>query len=185
MRVQRATVQTIKKVCDQRFLCADPIRGCAILQKLAGCGTFAGLFSLTRTYLEEVLMKKFAIACSAATVLVSSAYAATTTMTAAPSDSWTITDYYKQDVYDPQQSKIGTVDDVLVDKSGRVTGLVIGVGGFLGAGEKDVIVPFTSVKGQKKNDKWWLTLDETKDNLKNAPGFQYNKSSTAWEPEKK
>jgi len=45
---------------------------------------------------------------------------------------------------------------------------VIGVGGFLGAGEKDVIVPFTAVKTAKKNDKWWLTLDETKDDLKNA-----------------
>lgn len=130
-------------------------------------------------------MKRFAIACSAAAVLVSGAYAATTTMTAAPSDSATITDYYKQDVYDPQQSKVGTVDDVLVDKSGKVTALVIGVGGFLGAGEKDVIVPFTSVKGEKKNDKWRLTLDETKDNLKSAPGFQYNKTTTAWEPAKK
>lgn len=130
-------------------------------------------------------MKKIAIACTAAAALISSAYAATTTMSAAPSDSWTITDYYKQDVYDPQQSKIGKIDDVLVDKSGKVTGLVVGVGGFLGAGEKDVIVPFNSVKNEKKNDKYYLTLDETKDNLKNAPGFKYNKTDTAWEPEKK
>ena len=36
-------------------------------------------------------------------------------------------------------------------------------------GEKDVIVPFTAVKTAKKNDKWWLTLDETKEDLKNAP----------------
>jgi hypothetical protein len=50
---------------------------------------------------------------------------------------------------------------------------VIGVGGFLGTGEKDVIVPFTAVKTAKKNDKWWLTLDETKDDLKGAPGFKY------------
>jgi sporulation protein YlmC with PRC-barrel domain len=130
-------------------------------------------------------MKRFTLACFAAAGLVSTAYAATTTMTAAPSDSFTVTDYYKQDVYDPQQSKIGKIDDVLVDKSGKVTGLVIGVGGFLGAGEKDVIVPFTAVKSEKKNDKWWLTLDETKDSLKKAPGFGYNKSSTTWEPEKR
>jgi len=130
-------------------------------------------------------MKRFAIVCVSAAALMAGAHAATTAMTAAPPDSFTITDYYKQDVYDPQQSKIGSVDDVLLDKSGKVTGLVIGVGGFLGAGEKDVIVPFTSVKNEKKNDKWYLTLDETKDNLKTAPGFQYNKSSTAWEPAKK
>lgn len=74
---------------------------------------------------------------------------------------------------------------MLVDKSGKVTGLVIGVGGFLGAGEKDVIVPFTAVKTEKKNDKWWLTLDQSKDDLKSAPGFKYHKASTTWVPEKK
>jgi len=120
----------------------------------------------------------------AATAFVTSAYAATT-MTAAPSESWTVSNYYKQNVYDPKEAKIGSVDDVLVDKSGKVTGLVIGVGGFLGAGEKDVIVPFTAVKTQKKDDKWWLTLDETKDSLKSAPGFSYDKASTTWVPEKK
>ena len=113
------------------------------------------------------------------------AYAATTTMTAAPSESWTVTNYYKQNVYDPNQSKIGTIDDVLVDKSGKVTGLVISVGGFLGAGEKDVIVSFTAVKTEKKNDKWWLTLNETKEDLKNAAGFKYDRASTTWVPEKK
>jgi hypothetical protein len=88
-------------------------------------------------------------------------------------------------VYDPKESRIGDIDDVLVDKSGKVTGLVLGVGGFLGAEEKDIIVPFAAVKTMKKNDKWWLTLDETKDDLKNASGFNYNKASTTWVPEKK
>ncbi|UFX49059.1 PRC-barrel domain-containing protein [Bradyrhizobium sp. 41S5] len=92
---------------------------------------------------------------------------------------------HKQNVYDPKESKIGTIDDVLVDKAGKVTGLVIGVGGFLGAGEKDVIVPYTAVKSQKKDDKWWLTLDETKDSLKAAPGFKYDRASTTWTPENK
>jgi sporulation protein YlmC with PRC-barrel domain len=124
------------------------------------------------------------LAVSAIVAGCSAAYAAKT-MTAAPSESWTVTNYYKQNVYDPKESKIGTIDDVLVDKSGKVTGLVVGVGGFLGAGEKDVIVPFTAVKTEKKNDKWWLTLDETKDSLKGAPGFTYDKASTTWVPDKK
>jgi len=130
-------------------------------------------------------LKVLAAGSIALAALVSAAYAATTTMSAVPPQSSTVTDWYKQDVYDPRQSKIGKVDDMLVDKSGKVTGLVIGVGGFLGAGEKDVIVPFDSVKSEKKNDKWYLTLDATTDSLKGAPGFQYNKSSTTWEPEKK
>ena len=111
--------------------------------------------------------------------------AAADTMSSLPSDSWTVTNYYKQDVYDQGQSKVGKIDDVLIDKSGKITGLVLGVGGFLGAGEKDVIVPFTAVKTAKKNDKWWLTIDETKDTLKEAPGFKYDKASTTWVPEKK
>jgi len=130
-------------------------------------------------------MKKFAIGCVVAAASFTAAYAATTTMSAAPGESWTVTNYYKQSVYDPKEAKIGDVDDVLVDKAGKVTGLVVGVGGFLGAGEKDVIVPFTAVKTVKKNDKWWLTLDETKDSLKNSAGFKYDKASTTWVPEKK
>jgi sporulation protein YlmC with PRC-barrel domain len=130
-------------------------------------------------------MKKLATAGVLAAALIGSAHGATTAMSAAPGDSWTVTNYYKQSVYDPKESKIGDVDDVLLDKSGKVTGLVIGVGGFLGAGEKDVIVPFTAVKSEKKNDKWWLTLDQTKDDLKNAPGFKYDKASTTWVPDKK
>ena len=130
-------------------------------------------------------MKKLVLGCLSAAALVSSAYAASTTMSAAPSDSWTVTNYYKQSVYDPKETKIGDIDDVLVDKGGKVTGLVVGVGGFLGAGEKDVIVPFADVKTTKKNDKWWLTLDATKDGLKNAPGFKYDKASTTWVPDKK
>ena len=63
-------------------------------------------------------MKRVVIGCVAAAALASGAYAATT-MTAAPADSWTVTNYYKQNVYDPKESKIGSIDDVLVDKSER------------------------------------------------------------------
>jgi sporulation protein YlmC with PRC-barrel domain len=129
-------------------------------------------------------MRNLTIGFLVSAALITSAYAATT-MSAAPGESWTVTNYYKQAVYDPKESKIGDIDDVLVDKSGKVTGLVIGVGGFLGAGEKDVIVPFSAVKTTKKNDKWWLTLDQSKDDLKKAASFSYDKASTTWVPEKK
>jgi sporulation protein YlmC with PRC-barrel domain len=105
-------------------------------------------------------------------------------MSAAPSDSWTVTNYYKQAVYGPDQKKIGDVDDVLVDKSGKVTGLVVGVGGFLGMNSKDVIVSFADVNVQKKDNSWWLSINETKDSLKAAQGFTYDRDSTTWRPEK-
>jgi sporulation protein YlmC with PRC-barrel domain len=101
-------------------------------------------------------MKKIATGLTIAAVLTTGAYAATMTMSAAPAESWTVTNYYKQSVYDLRRTRLGL--DVLVDKSGKVTGLILGVGGFLGAGEKDVIVPFTAVTTAKKNDSWWLTV---------------------------
>ena len=67
----------------------------------------------------------------------------------------TVTNFYKQNVYDAD-NKIGDVDDVLIDKEGKVTAMIIAVGGFLGMGEKDVAVPFSSVRASEKNNKWYL-----------------------------
>jgi sporulation protein YlmC with PRC-barrel domain len=96
----------------------------------------------------------------------------------------TVTDWYKQSVYDPSDSKIGEVMDVLVGQDGKIDALIVGVGGFLGAGEKDVAVPFTAIKHTEKNSKVYLVMNATKDQLKAAPGFKYDKTSTKWVPEK-
>jgi len=100
-------------------------------------------------------------------------------MASAPAGK-TIQDYYKQSVYDPANNKIGSVEDVVVNDSGQVTAFIIGVGGFLGAGEKNVAVPFNAVHAELKNGAWYLTLDTTKDALKSAPGLTYDKGKTAW-----
>src|SRR5437868_8471298 len=126
------------------------------------------------------MMRTLAAAAFLSCIAATSGFAASETMSSAPSDSWTVTNYYKQSVYDPKLNKIGTVDDVLVDKQGKVTALIIGVGGFLGMGEKDVAVPFAAVKTEKKNDKQYLTLDETKDSLKAAAGYKYDRTATTW-----
>jgi sporulation protein YlmC with PRC-barrel domain len=70
-----------------------------------------------------------------------------------------VTNFYKQNVYDPSDNKIGGVDDILTDKEGRVTAVIIGVGGFLGMGEKDVAVRFSSVRASEKHNKcnWFST----------------------------
>jgi sporulation protein YlmC with PRC-barrel domain len=107
------------------------------------------------------------------------------TMSSLPHDSWTVANYYKQDVYDKGQSTVGKIDDVLIDKSGKITTLMVGVGGFLGVGEKDVALPFTAVQAEKKDNKWYLTVDETKDSLKSAAGFKYDSSTTTWAPDSK
>jgi sporulation protein YlmC with PRC-barrel domain len=40
-------------------------------------------------------------------------------MTTVPGDNLTVSDVYKQNVYDPQDNKIGDLSDVLLDKSGK------------------------------------------------------------------
>ena len=65
----------------------------------------------------------------------------------------------------------------------------LSIGGAALAAEKPLLklraVPFTDVKGTKKNDKWYLTMNTTKDDMKNALGLTYDRSTTKWVPEKK
>jgi sporulation protein YlmC with PRC-barrel domain len=119
-----------------------------------------------------------------AVLLASSAAYSAEMMSSVPSSSKTVSDWYKQDVYDPSNSKIGKIDDVLVSDSGQVNALVVGVGGFLGAGEKDVAVPFSAVKWTSKDNKNYLTMAATKDDLKAAQGLKYDSGKTAWVPDK-
>jgi sporulation protein YlmC with PRC-barrel domain len=98
-------------------------------------------------------------------------------------NSQTVTDWYKQNVYDQKDQKLGEIKDLLVNQNGQIEAAMVGVGGFLGAGEKDVAVSFNSIKPTKKNDKTYLTLNTTKDALKDAPGFKYDRQSTTWVPD--
>jgi sporulation protein YlmC with PRC-barrel domain len=101
-----------------------------------------------------------------------------------PANSVTITHWYKQNVYDPSDNKIGEIMDVLVDRAGKATALIIGVGGFLGMGEKDVAVPFDAVQvTSKDNNKWYLVMNSSKDALKSAKGFKYDRNAMTWMPE--
>ena len=135
------------------------------------------------------MVRRFAIAAVVATTAIAAAYAQqnatipmATTMTALPSSASTVTNWYKQNVYDPSDTKIGEISDVLLDKDGKVGAIIVGVGGFLGMGEKDVAVPFSAIHATERNGKWWLTMNATKDALKSAPGYKYDKAKATWMP---
>ena len=49
-------------------------------------------------------------------------------------------------VYNEKNESVGSINDMLTDKNGKITAVVIGVGGFLGVGEHLVAVPFEKVK---------------------------------------
>jgi sporulation protein YlmC with PRC-barrel domain len=106
------------------------------------------------------MFKKLAVAATVAATLAGSAYAQTTTgvgtptqvkvLSSLPGSSTTVTNYYKQNVYDPADAKIGEISDVLVGQEGKVEAFIISVGGFLELGEKDVAVPFSAVHATQK-----------------------------------
>src|SRR5262249_7286243 len=110
--------------------------------------------------------------------------AGTATTSTLPNEPVATASYYKKSVYDPNDAKIGEINDVLVDTTGKVTGLVVGVGVFLGVGKKAVIVPFQAIRKTKRNGQWRFMLNVTKDGLRKVPGFKYDTANTTWVPEK-
>ena len=106
-------------------------------------------------------------------------------MTAEPGDSVSVTEYYKQNVYDTSDNTIGEVSDVPLDKDGHVTAVILSVGGFLGLGAKYVSVPFNALRITEKDGKRYLVMDATKETLTSAPGYQYDKTTGKWVPESK
>jgi sporulation protein YlmC with PRC-barrel domain len=86
-------------------------------------------------------------------------------------DHWLASDVYKASVYDPSEHKIGDVTDLMIDGNGNVTAAIISVGGFIGVGQKDVVIPFKELKVSTRDGKDWLVLNRTKDELKMAPAY--------------
>ena len=61
-------------------------------------------------------------------------------------DLWRASKLEGVNVYNQQDEHIGDISEVLVNKEGQVEAVVIGVGGFLGIGQRDVAVPFNALE---------------------------------------
>ena len=108
------------------------------------------------------MLVKYTIAGLAGSVLLASvAFAQTPTATsdnanmkpAATSDTsssfqgdWRASKMAGLSVYNDKNESVGSINDLLTDKSGNIKAVIIGVGGFLGVGEHLVAVPFDKVK---------------------------------------
>jgi sporulation protein YlmC with PRC-barrel domain len=71
-------------------------------------------------------------------------------------------------VYDVQNRNIGSVKDIVLDREGKVAGVIVDVGAFLGAGGKYVAVSLNDFRTD--NDR--LTLNRTKEQLQAAQSYQ-------------
>ncbi|MFG1396484.1 PRC-barrel domain-containing protein [Roseixanthobacter pseudopolyaromaticivorans] len=87
-------------------------------------------------------------------------------------EQWLATNLIGTKVRGSGDESLGEVNDVLLDRNGAVVGAVIGVGGFLGVGEKDVAVPFNALELVRNNSGDSLVLRKSKDELKAAPAFK-------------
>jgi ribosomal 30S subunit maturation factor RimM len=87
-------------------------------------------------------------------------------------DTFLTSDLTGATVYSPQDEAIGDVNDVIVSRDGKVDGLVVGVGGFLGIGEKDVAIKMSKIKLMETDTGIKLVMDANKDELAAAPEFK-------------
>jgi len=107
-------------------------------------------------------------------------------------DQWVFSKFKGTDVLGPDNAHIGNVNDMLFDKQGKILGLIVGVGGFLGIGEKNVAIDMSAFQPvppdtgsssgggstMSRSDDPTMTklkVSWTKDQLKAAPDFQYYK----------
>jgi sporulation protein YlmC with PRC-barrel domain len=115
--------------------------------------------------MEEDMLKKHIAACLVTTALLAAPALAQTSsgssgssgaasssaasgkfMTEEKPNQWRASKLVGVNVYGPNNEKVGDVNEVLIDRNGKAEAVVIGVGGFLGIGEKDVALPFDQVQ---------------------------------------
>jgi hypothetical protein len=76
-------------------------------------------------------------------------------------------------VYNSQDEVIGDINDLVSDESGKIVGVLIGSGGFLGMGEKDVAIRFEELKlARDENNDVKVIANLDQDTLASAPDYE-------------
>jgi len=85
-------------------------------------------------------------------------------------------------VYNMDGDKLGTVDDIMIDKiSGKAIYAVMAFGGFLGIGEKQHPLPWSSLTYDESKDGFVVNLDKRK--LEEAPTLDPADEGFVWTPD--
>jgi len=85
-----------------------------------------------------------------------------------------VSKYLGKAIYNHEDKKIGDIEDLVMDGGyNRISYAVLSFGGFMGMGEKYFAIPWSSLE-QRPGQEDRLYLNVTKDQLKNAPGFDKN-----------
>jgi hypothetical protein len=83
---------------------------------------------------------------------------------------------------------IGSINELILGKDGRLAAVVVGVGGFLGIGEREVALDFKSLKFERdtsataRADSVVVRVNATRDALKAAPAWTWDERSSTGSP---
>jgi len=91
--------------------------------------------------------------------------------------TWLVGNLWNKSVYNASGKQIGDLKDVLIGPDGKIQALVIGVGGFLGLGEKNVAVDYNFLEKNGSITPNRITLNMSEQDLRSAPTF--NRTSNA------
>ncbi len=78
----------------------------------------------------------------------------------------------RQPVYNEQNQKVGSIDDLIIAPDTAISFIIIGAGGFVGVGRHDVAIPVNQLKQQ---DGKIILPGATKEAIKALPKFEYAK----------
>ena len=92
-------------------------------------------------------------------------------ISAMPMTGMEATDIIGARVLSADNEDVGAINNLIVAKAGEIHGVVIGVGGFLGAGEKDVVVPMERLEITKRDGSFVVVLNATKEELEAATAY--------------
>lgn len=84
-------------------------------------------------------------------------------------DQMLASDLMNQGILGGNNERIGSVDDLLLAEDGQVQAVLVGVGGFLGIGQKTVAIPFDALKRSPESNQ--LTTSYSRQELEQAPEF--------------
>ncbi len=67
---------------------------------------------------------------------------------------------------------LGDINDILIDREGKIAAVIVGVGGVLGMGEKNVALPYDQLSfGRDDNNELVIGTTATKESLQAAPEY--------------
>ncbi len=100
-------------------------------------------------------------------------------VTEQPASEWLARVFLGADVQNGSGERIGDINDLVFDRTGRISTVVLGVGGFLGMGEKNVGVPFSALTYDVgKDGARVIVVALSKEDLKLAPVFKATEKTT-------